>query len=141
MEQLIEFSGNHPLLTGGFVAVLLFLVWSEIQRRTRGFTELAPAEAVPLINRENTVVVDVSASADYHRGHIVNAKNIKPSRLAKPDAELTKLLDRPLLVVCKNGQASPAAAGALVKLGAKNVAVLKGGMLQWNADNYPVTRS
>jgi rhodanese-related sulfurtransferase len=64
-----------------------------------------------------------------------------PSRLAKPDDELLKLAQKNILVTCKNGQASPAAAAALVKLGARQVAVLKGGVMQWIADNYPVTRS
>lgn len=140
MQQLIEFAINHALLSGAFVAVLLVLVWSEFARRTRGFVELSPLQAIPLINRGDAVVVDVSASADFARGHIVNARNIKPSRFSKPDAEIQKLVEKSVLVVCKNGQAAPTAASALVKLGAKQVAVLKGGMFQWNADNYPVTR-
>lgn len=141
MQQLIEFAGNHALLSGAFVAVLLFLVWNEFAQRTRGFAELSPLQAIPLINRGDTVVVDVSASADFARGHIVNARNIKPSRFSKPDAEIQKLTEKSVLLVCKNGQAAPAAASALVKLGARQVTVLKGGMLQWNADNYPVTRA
>lgn len=141
MQQLIEFASNHALLSGAFVLVLLALIWSEVSRHTRGFAELTPAQAVPVINREGTVVVDVSSSADFARGHIVNARNIKPSRLAKQDAEVQKLLDKNLLVVCKNGQAAPAAASALVRMGASQVAVLKGGMMQWNSDNYPVTRA
>ena len=141
MQQLFEFAGNHALLSAGFVFVLMALVWSEFSRRTRGFTELTPAQAVPIMNREDTVVLDVSSSSDFAKGHIVNAKNIKPSRLAQPDAEIQKNLDKSILVVCKNGQSAPAAAAALVKLGAGRVAVLKGGMMQWNSDNYPVTRS
>ena len=140
MEQLIEFAGNHALLSGGFVAVFLLLIWSEISRHTRGFSELVPAQAVPLINDSNTVVVDVSASADFSKGHIVGAKNILPSRFKSPDSELEKMAGKNVLVACKTGQTAQAAAAALVKLGAANVAVLKGGMTQWLADNYPVTR-
>jgi rhodanese-related sulfurtransferase len=141
MQQLIEFAGNHAFLSGAFVAVFLALVWNEFSRRTRGFAEVTPAQAVPMINRGETVVIDISSSADFAKGHIVKARNIKPSRLAKPDDELLKLAQKNILVTCKNGQASPAAAAALVKLGARQVAVLKGGVMQWIADNYPVTRS
>ena len=140
MEQLIEFAGNHALLSGGFVAVFLLLIWSEISRHTRGFSELVPAQAVPLINDSNTVVVDVSASADFSKGHIVGAKNILPSRFKSPDSELEKMAGKNVLVACKTGQTAQAAAATLVKLGAANVAVLKVGMTQWLADNYPVTR-
>lgn len=140
MEQLVEFAGNHPLLAGGFVAVLLLLAWTEISRRTRGFTEVTPAAAIPLINDKNTVVVDVSPSADFSKGHIVGAKNILPSRFGDPDAEIRKLAGKNVVVACKSGQVAQSAAAAMVKVGAAQVAVLKGGMTQWIADNYPVTR-
>jgi rhodanese-related sulfurtransferase len=140
MEQLMEFAANHPLLSGGFVAVLLLLIWTEISRRARGFTELGPAQAIPLINDKNTVVVDISPSADFGKGHIVGARNILPSRFGDPDAEIRKLAGKNVVVVCKSGQAAQAVAATLVKIGAAQVAVLKGGMAQWAADNYPVTR-
>ena len=139
MQQLIEFAGKHALLSGGFVLVFLILIWTEITRRTRGFIELSPAQAIPLINQKNTVVVDVSSSADFHKGHILEARNIMLSRFKKPDAELQKLKDKDILVACKSGQTAQSAASALVKLGAARVAVLKGGMMQWTADKYPVT--
>lgn len=140
MDQLIEFAGNHPMLSMGFVMVVLALIWSEISRQTQGFSELAPAQAVPLINRDNTVVLDVSASADFGKGHIVGARHVPPSRLDKPDPEIQKLIKSPVLVVCKVGQAAPAAAGKLIKMGASEVSVLKGGMAAWTADKYPITR-
>ena len=141
MKQLIEFAGNHALLSGGFVVALLMLAWTEITRKTQGFRELAPVGAIPLINEKGTVVVDISASADYQKGHIVGAKNFLPSRFKTPDAEIQKLSGKNVVVVCKNGQTAQQAASALVKLGAAQVTVLKGGMTQWTADNYPVTLS
>lgn len=140
MQQLIEFAGNHALMSGGFVALVLMLIWTEITRRTQGYSEVTPSQAVPLINDSNTVVVDISASADFHKGHIVGAKSFLPSRFKNPDAELMKLKGRNIVVACKSGQSAQSAASALVKIGATQVAVLKGGMSQWVGDNYPVTR-
>lgn len=139
MDQIVEFSTNHPLLVLGFLAVLGLLVWTEVMRKLRGVAELSPAQAVPWINDPNAVVVDISAVADFNRGHIVNARNLPPSRLAKPDAEVVKLKDRKLLVVCKSGQSAVAAAQSLRKLGAAEVAILKGGMTQWRSEQFPVT--
>ena len=34
MDRLIEFATNHVLLVGGFVAVLLLLIWTELRRGT-----------------------------------------------------------------------------------------------------------
>ena len=139
MDQLVEFTVNHPLLIGGFVAVLGLLVWTEVMRQVRGVRELSPAQAVPWINDPNAVIVDISPVADFNRGHIVNANNLLPSRLASPDAEVQKLRDKKVLVVCKSGQTAGAAANSLRKLGATEVAVLKGGMAQWRSEQFPVT--
>lgn len=139
MDQIVEFSANHPLLVAGFLAVLVLLVWTEVLRKVRGLVELSPAQAVPWINDPNTVIVDISAVADFNRGHIVNARNLPASRLAKPDAEILKLREHKLLVVCKSGQSAQAAAQSLRKMGAAEVAVLRGGMAQWRSDQFPVT--
>jgi rhodanese-related sulfurtransferase len=139
MEQVIEFAGNNLLLVGGFVAVLGFLVWTEVMRKVQGLTELSPAQAVPWMNDPNTVIVDISSVADFNKGHIVNARNLQASRLSSPDDEIKKLKDNKLLVVCNSGQAAIAAAGSLKKMGADQVAVLKGGMSQWRGDQFPVT--
>jgi len=140
MEQFIEFVGNHPLLSGGFVAVLALLIWSEVMRKVQGLTELTPVQAVAWINDPKAVVVDISAVADYNKGHIVNARNIAMSRTENPDAEVLKLKDSKVLVVCKNGQTAVQAANHLKKAGIAELAVLKGGMTQWLSDQYPVTR-
>ena len=139
MEQVIEFAGNNLLLVGGFVAVLGFLLWTEVMRKVQGLTELTPAEAVPWINNPDAVIIDISPVADFNKGHIVNAVNLQASRLANPDGEIQKFKDSKLLVVCKSGQTAIAAAGSLRKMGANEVAVLKGGMSQWRADQFPVT--
>jgi rhodanese-related sulfurtransferase len=126
-------------MVGGFVAVLGFLVWTEVTRKIQGLNELTPAQAVPWINDGDAVIIDISPVSDFNKGHIVNARNLQASRLSTPDAEIQKLKDSKLLVVCKSGQTAVAAAGSLRKMGASEVAVLKGGMAQWRGDQFPVT--
>lgn len=139
MDQVIEFVGNHPLLAGGFVAVLGVLIFTEVTRKLQGLKELSPTQAVSWINDPNAVVIDISPVADFNKGHIVNARNIPATRLADPDAEIQKLKDKKLLMVCKTGQSAIPAAASMVKMGASEVAVLKGGMAQWRSDQFPVT--
>lgn len=140
MDQVLEFINNHPLLTGGFVAVMVLLVWTEFHRRLQGLVELSPAELVARMNDADTVLIDVSAAADYNKGHILNARNLAMTRIQNADAEVQKLLSSRLVLVCKTGQTSVQAAAALKKQGAADVAILKGGMGRWLSDQYPVTR-
>ena len=139
MELVFEFARNNLLLVGGFVAVLGLLSWTEVMRKVQGLKELSPALAVPWINDPDTVVIDISPAADFNKGHIVNARHYLASHLSNPDAEILKLKDKKLLVVCKTGQTAAGAAASLRKMGASDVAVLKGGMARWRSDQFPVT--
>lgn len=141
MEQVLEFAANHALLAGGFVAVLLLLLWTELNQRTQGFKTLSSAQAVAFINQEDAAVIDISPAADFAKGHIVGATNLPASRLAEPDKSVSKILSRPLLLVCKTGQTAAQSAQRLLKQGVSDVAVLKGGMSQWSADQYPVNKA
>ena len=138
MEQLIEFATNHGALVAGFAAVTLLLMWTEITRHTRGYAELTPAEAVRKMNDNETTVVDISSAAEFSKGHLSGAKNIVMSRINDADPEVSNMTDGPVLVVCKNGVSAHQAAARLVKLGAADVAVLKGGTTQWLADQFPL---
>lgn len=140
MGQLIEFAGNHGMLVAGFAGIILLLIWTEISKYTRGYTELTPLQAVQKINQERTSVVDISTAADFTKGHLAGAKNIALSRISEADPDIAKIKTGPVLVVCKNGQTAHSAAAKLVKLGATDVAVLKGGTTQWVADSYPLAR-
>ena len=126
------------MLVAGFAGVVLLLIWTEIGRHTRGFAELTPVEAVRMMNQADTSVVDISSAADFSRGHLSGARNIGLSRINDADAEIGKIKSSPVLVVCKNGNTAHQAAAQLVKLGAANVAVLKGGITQWKADQFPL---
>ena len=140
MDQLIEFAGNHGMMVAGFVAIVLLLMWTELSKFTRGYTELSPIQAVQKINQGDTSIVDISTAADFSKGHLAGSKHIPLSRFNKADPELEKMISGPVLVVCKNGQTAHSAAAKLVKQGASDVAVLKGGSTQWAADQYPLAR-
>jgi len=62
------------------------------------------------------------------------------SRFNESDPDIVKLKSGPVLVVCKSGQTAHIAAAKLVKMGATDVTVLKGGTTQWVADQYPLAR-
>lgn len=140
MEQALEFIGNHPLLTGALGVAVIALLAYEISRLFRQWKELGTDEAVLLLNREDPVVLDVSNSTDYAKGHIRGALHMPPSRIEAGNQQLLKHKDRPVLVYCRNNQVAPQMAGRLVKLGFANVNVLAGGLTQWVNDHQPVSR-
>jgi rhodanese-related sulfurtransferase len=140
MERIFEFIGNHVILSGIFGVVLLAWIIYEVSRMTRQWKEVDSLTAVRLINREEPLILDVSNSADFAKGHIHGALHMPPSKIEAGNQQLLKHKERPVLVYCKNGQVSPQMATRLARLGFANVHLLSGGLTQWQADQQPVTR-
>lgn len=140
MEQLLTFIANHPILVGAFAVVLAALIATESARLTRRWKELDTAQAILLMNRRDPLILDVSNSTDFAKGHIMNAEHMPPSRIESGNARLLKQKSRPVLLYDKNGQVSPQMAKRLVQLGFEDVNVLRGGLAQWTSDQQPVTR-
>ena len=70
MERLPEFLSQQLPLVLAFVGLTVFLLVGLLGRFTRGYREVTPAELTMLINRENALVVDISAIADFEKAHI-----------------------------------------------------------------------
>lgn len=138
MEQVFEFVGNHLLLVTALVVLLAAFVFTE---NKRGGQSVSTHEATKLINREKAVVLDLRAQSEFNNGHIVDALNVPYTSLSTRLAELEKYKDRPIILVCKMGQHSGAAAKVLAKAGFEQVIRMSGGMAEWGSSNLPVVKS
>lgn len=140
LDRLPEFLGNHLYLALGFVGVLIALIVVEVQRLTRGYRALTPAGATQLINRENALVIDLSALADYENGHIPGARHVAMSQFDPESKELAKVKSLPVLVYCGSGQTSAKAAQRLIKAGFEKVHWLDGGLRMWKEAQLPLIK-
>lgn len=140
MEQLIEFVGNHLVLSLTFVALVALLVATEVRRRGQGFNELTPMEATQLMNRRPTLMLDVREDAEYQEGHVVNALHIPLGQLEQRTKELEKHKNKAIIAYCRTGSRSATASARLHKKGFENVYNLRGGISAWQRDNLPLTR-
>lgn len=139
MEQLLEFAGNHPLLVGLFVALLVALAVN-IATDGGGKNAVDPTGATALINHEGAVVVDVRSMAEFKQGHILNAINVPLNGLKSQLQTLEKHKSKPIVACCRSGSRSHMACGILRKAGFERVHNLKGGMMAWESANLPVKR-
>lgn len=138
IDQLFEFVQNHPLLVGAFLAVLTAWIIYEVRNSSAG--GVTSNQATQLINREDAVVLDIREAGDFKAGHIAGARNIPQSRLDDRLAELEKVKEKPIIVVCKHGQSAGVALAKLTKAGFPRALKLRGGMMQWQADGLPVVK-
>lgn len=138
MELFFQFVSYQWHLFGLLCGLLALLMYYE--QRKAG-PALSPQQLANLINQQQAVVVDVRAVADYKAGHIVDALNIPVSQLDSQIQQLDKHAGKPLVVVCKMGQHSGAAAKQLKAKGYEQVYRLSGGMMEWTNSQMPLVRA
>eukprot|EP01034_Spumella_vulgaris_P030836 gene30836-38115_t len=96
------------------------LLWPVLTQRGKKVT---PTEAVQLINRGKTTILDVRDAKEYAEGHLPDAKHIPAGELKQRVAELDKFKSRTIVVVCQKGGRAYGAAKLLGGAGFDNVVV------------------
>ena len=140
LQRLPDFVQNNLILVAVFVVLLVMRVAGEVGRLTRKYKAITPGQLTQLINRDNALVVDVSAIADYQAGHIIGARHVPMSQFDPEQKDLAKVKDLPVAVVCKTGQTAAGACERLAKAGFSKVYWLDGGMQAWAGADLPLTR-
>ncbi len=139
-EELKAFAALNPMLSLAFAGLTVAIVVTEIARLFRGYKALRPAELTALINRENALVVDVSASNDFEKGHIAGSRNVTPSQLDPESKLLSGSKQAPVVLTCRNGHASADAAKKLKKAGFEQLYWLDGGIAAWQQADLPLVK-
>ncbi|MGH8190693.1 MAG: rhodanese-like domain-containing protein [Rhodanobacteraceae bacterium] len=140
LTRLPQFIGHHILLVAAFIVIILALIGLEVSRKFRGFRELTPGALVQMINRGSPLVIDLSAIADYQKGHIPGSKSVAPSQFDPENKDLAKARELQVVTVCRNGAESGKAAKRLVTAGFSNVATLAGGIDAWKRADLPLAK-
>lgn len=132
-EELLAFAGRNPMLSLALVGLTVAIIATEIARLFRGYKSLKPSELTHMINAGGTTVIDLSAAADFEKGHIAGSRNVQPAQLTPSHKLLASAKQTPVVLVCRTGNASATAAKALKKAGFEQVFVLDGGLPAWQA--------
>lgn len=116
------------------------IVATELKRLFRGYKALVPAQLTQLINREDALVVDLSPTADFEKGHIAGSRNAAGSQFGPDHKLVAAARSRPVVLVCRDGQASAAAAAKLKKAGFAQMYWLDGGVAAWQQADLPLVK-
>lgn len=137
---MVDFILGNALLVGLAIGSGLMLVWPTLSRMSGTSSNLGPADAVLLINRENALVLDVREESEYASGHITAARHIPLAQLETRIDEIRKFKDKPVLVNCQAGMRSAKAGGILKKHEFSKVYNLQGGLNAWQQAKLPVVK-
>jgi rhodanese-related sulfurtransferase len=137
MESIIEYAARHPFLFGGMLLMFAIVFVYEMRIARRKGVDIAPTEAVALIN-SGAQPVDIRAAAQFEKAHLLDARNIPLADFDQHMQALEKLKDRGILIYCDNGTASIKAVEKLKERGITGVKSLRGGLTAWRGENLPV---
>ncbi|TCT25140.1 rhodanese-related sulfurtransferase [Thermomonas haemolytica] len=138
--ELAAFAGRNPVLSLAFVGLTVAIIANEIAGLLSGIKRIGPSQLTALVNRDNALVIDLRAAADFAKGHIAGSKNVQMSQFDPENKALAPAKALPVVLVCNVGQTAGVAAKRLRKAGFTNVAVLEGGIRAWLAADLPVVK-
>lgn len=140
MQEYIDFARNNLLIVAGFIGVLAFIIKTEISRMSRTYKQVGVNEAVMLLNKDSTIVLDVREDKETQGGIIKGAQHITLGNLSSKISTIGKNKQDPILVYCRSGSRSGHACHQLTKAGYEDVTNLAGGIIAWESANLPVTK-
>ena len=137
MDQYLEFASAHPMLTAAAALIVVAIVATEAKQLMRRWRELSPQELTMLVN-DGALLLDLRGNDAHRAGHIAGARPIALDTLDGVVAKEAK--DKQVVAYCESGSDSTKAAERLVAAGFAQVAMLKGGLASWRADNLPLAK-
>lgn len=140
MEEYLVFARSHSTLVMGLVAIVGLIIWTEFSRLTRKYKQIGPTQAVLVLNRDDSAVLDVREEAEVRAGKIKGARHIPLAQLKSRMAELDAFKDKPVLVYCRNGNRSAHACNLMTKVGFQDVSNLAGGIVAWESASLPISK-
>lgn len=141
MDQLATFISNNIILAGIWAALVVMLVYSFVSAWVSPVKLVNVHEMTQLINKQDAIILDTRAPAEFKAGHILNARQLKPEEIRSNDFHrLEKHKSQPIIVVCALGNSARAVAAALHKQGFTQACVLQGGISAWQNANLPLTK-
>jgi len=108
----------------------VYTFWSQ-----KGVERLNAEDAISLIEIEEPVIIDVRSEEEYQVSHMDEAKRYSPEIIEKLNP------NDPILVYCTASVRSNSLAKVLVNLGFTHIYELKGGLLHWKNQGYPLVRT
>jgi thioredoxin 1 len=124
-----------------FIALIGSILLIACSSNSQTFTNLSPKEFKSVFEKENAILLDVRTPQEINGGMIENASTIDfyDADFSKKIAKIQK--DKTVYVYCKSGGRSSKAAKMLLESGQAKVVNLKGGIMAWNTNRMPLTKS
>jgi len=137
-------TGGEGLIQKSMMALALLAIVSFLPRIIGSLRKGSMISVSELKNRLDNgdafLLLDVRNKEDFNgeQHHIHGAKNIPLNELKQYIGDLEDYLEKTVIIICRTDRMSAKAAQLLAQHGFADVHVVKQGMTDWNARQYPV---
>lgn len=139
--MIVEFITENAIYVGLALASGIALLWPALSHRgIAGVQNVTPNEAVLLMNRAKTLILDIRDEAEYTEGHIQGAKHIPLAELETRIKEIEKHKNKPVLVNCRKGMRTNKACQLLTQHAFTQLYQLEGGLDKWKEAKMPLVK-
>ena len=134
--DIIIFLTEQWLLVSLMCVLIYIYAWRE---KSKAGATLSVHQMTALLNKGESVLVDIRDAAEFKVGHIVDAINIPHNKVEKQLADFAKFQSKTIILVDKMGQHT-GNAGRLLRANGYDVARLDGGIADWQGQNLPLVK-
>jgi rhodanese-related sulfurtransferase len=138
--SFVAFVEKNWMLFATLVASGGMLIWPLLNGQLSRGRGIGTLGATQIMNSQNPLLLDLREAKEVEGGKLPNAVHLPLSQLASRGAELAKYTSRPVIAYCDRGRRGGSAAGALAKLGFKDIYHLQGGFKAWKDAGLPVSK-
>ncbi|NOZ71445.1 MAG: rhodanese-like domain-containing protein [Chloroflexi bacterium] len=100
--------------------------------------DIQPSDVLPLLNRDDVIILDVREQFEYDEGHIPGVTLVPLGTLPDRLSDIPR--DKTIITVCHSGNRSRRAASFLRQQGYEHVHNMLGGMVAWEQQGYKVEK-
>ncbi|MFW5431637.1 MAG: rhodanese-like domain-containing protein [Methylophilaceae bacterium] len=138
----MEFITENAIYIGLALGSGLMLLWPILMGGgAGGVPNLTATEAVLLMNRSKTLILDVRDEVEFAAGHIQGAKHVALADLASRLTTFEKQKNKSVLVYCQRGMRSKNACKILAENAFTQVHQLDGGLDKWIEAKMPLVKA
>lgn len=141
INEILPFAKNHPLLSIGWLALLVVIIVVSVKITFSKVRVISNAMAIHLINKENAIIVDIRSADSFKKGHITESINILPTDIKNGSIKaIEKYKESTVIILDENGMSSVGIGENLIKQDFEHVFALKDGVSGWNGENLPLIK-
>lgn len=141
ISEIIPFVKNHPILSLGWIALFIVIIYLTIKSKLTKVKIISNALAIHMMNKEEAVIIDLRSADNFKKGHITEALNLLPIDIKNGSIKsIEKYKAQPIILVDDNGMSANTSGDILSKQGFERVFALKDGIAGWNGENLPLVK-